>query len=149
MNETVQFTIVSVCGPPPLEEQLLSTVLFFGPLVGISLLLWLRRSPRDAQDVLGSAHGAPASLFQRLLEFSAWLLRAVAVLLLPAGVTAVIHATMFFKPEDFPKLVRHRVLEPSWGWTAAAVLVCTACFISWLRMSTTTERDVLRVRARA
>lgn len=139
------FTIMC---PAPVEHDL-SAMTVLGPLVGIALLLWLKRGPRDAQDVLGSALVAPASRFQRLLGFSSWLLLAVLVLLWPAGVTAMINAAMFFQAEEFPQLVRHRVLEPTWGWSAAAVLACTACFIYWLRTSTSSERDVMRVRARA
>ncbi|WPB77750.1 hypothetical protein KYC5002_01115 [Archangium violaceum] len=144
----MQYQNFTIICPAPVEHDL-SMMLVLGPLVGIPLLLWLKRGPRDAQDVLGSALVAPASRFQRLLGFPAWLLQAVLVLLWPAGVTAIINAAMFFQAEEFPQLVRHRVLEPTWGWTAAAMLVCSACFIHWLRTSTSSERDVLRVRARA
>ncbi|AKJ08428.1 hypothetical protein ATI61_1302 [Archangium gephyra] len=146
MNETT-FTFVSVCGPLSLQDELLEAVLYLGPLVGIPLLLWLRRGPRDDQDVLGSARVAPASLSQRLLDFSGWLLLSGAVLLLPAGVTALIHFMMFFRIEDDLLPMRHRVLEPSWGWTAAAVLLCCARLFLWLR-TPGSEQDVLRVRAR-
>ncbi|OJT19094.1 hypothetical protein BO221_36925 [Archangium sp. Cb G35] len=135
--------------PAPVEDGFLSLVPVVGPLVGIALLLWLKRGPRDAQDVLGSALVAPASRFQRLLGFPVWLLLAGFALLWPAGVTAMINAAMLFQAEEFPQLVRHRVLEPTWGWTAAAMLVCSACFIHWLRTSSSSERDVLRVRAEA
>ncbi|MCY1082918.1 hypothetical protein [Archangium lansingense] len=41
-------------------------------------------------------------------------------------------------------------LEHSWPWIAAAVLVCSACFILLLRTFTSSsERDVLRIGARA
>lgn len=117
----MQFEIVTSFGPPPLEEQFFGMMLFLGPVLGIPLLLWLRRSPRNAEDVLGSALVAPASRFRRLLDFSGWLSLATLLLVPPMGATALIHASMFFKSEE-SDFVRTWSLEPSWVWIAVAVL---------------------------
>ncbi|HSP80369.1 MAG TPA: hypothetical protein VLQ93_17690 [Myxococcaceae bacterium] len=143
----MQFTISSSCGGPSIEAQFFGMMLFLGPVLGIPLLLWLRRSPRNAQDVLGSALVPPASAFRRLLDFSGWLSLAMLLLVPPMGATALIHASMFFR-EDPLAFDRTWRLEPSWAWIAAAVLASSGYFIHWLRTSTS-ERDVLRVGTRA
>ncbi|PTL75378.1 hypothetical protein [Vitiosangium sp. GDMCC 1.1324] len=142
------FTIVSNCGPPPIEDLIRSAFIFMGPLVGIPLLLWLRGSTRDAQDVLGSALAPPAGIFRRLLDSTGWLLRVALALLLPARVTAWILASIFFNPEPTFPSVGVWSIEFSWPWIAAAVLVCSACFIRLLRTSAS-EHDVLRVGVQA
>lgn len=142
----MQFEIVSIGGPPPIWEQILWMALYLGPLVWC-LLRWLRRSPRDAQDVLGSALIPSVSTFSRLLDFSGWLLRATLLLLLPTGVTAVTLVSMFFKLAEPLQSLREWSVGPSSAWVAAAVLVCSGCFIQLLRPSPS-ERDVLRAGAR-
>lgn len=141
------FTVLPACGPPPLGEQMLSTVFVLGPLVVIPLLVWLRWSPRNGRDVLGSAPVAPASRFQRLLGVSGWMLLAPLLLLLPASATALIHASMLFRLEGSLHSPREWVLDPSWGQIAGVVLASSWGLLYWLRTSNS-EQDVLHVQAR-
>jgi amino acid transporter len=142
----MHFSLVE-CGTPPLSEQFLGLVLFLGPVLGAPLLLWLRWRPRNALDVLGSAVVTPPSTFQRVLDFTGWLLLATPLLILAVLATAHIHASMFLRYEEPFFALRKWSVDPSWGQVAAAVLVCSGCFIHWLR-TFTSERDVLRAGTR-
>ncbi|RKH27046.1 hypothetical protein D7Y13_06375 [Corallococcus praedator] len=65
----MQFTLSH---PPPLAEQILHIMLLALLLVGIPLVLWLRRGPRDGRDVLGFAPASPPSSFQGFQERLGW-----------------------------------------------------------------------------
>jgi hypothetical protein len=69
----MQFTIEC---PPPLHVMFLTLVLYLLVPVGLPLLLWLRRSPRNARDVLLAVGRRPAGLLRRGADFIAWLVPA-------------------------------------------------------------------------
>ncbi len=150
----MQFTLAE-CTAPSLGEQLLSMMLFLAPLVGLPLLLWLRRSPRNSRDVLGPSSALPAGCFRHLLDSMDPVLPLSALLLTQVVVTAVIHSTLVLKPEDVlvnlwwnhsfgPGWSWDGDATPVWGWISAAGLVSGCGVIHWLRTNTSAP-DVLRV----
>ena len=74
----MQFTLQDTS--PTLLEMLLGAMLFLAIPVGLPLLLWLRRSPRNARDVLLAMARRPAGLFRRGTDFIAWLMPAGALI---------------------------------------------------------------------
>jgi predicted membrane channel-forming protein YqfA (hemolysin III family) len=148
----MDFSLTTQCYSHPPGYNVLAVMSLLALLVGSPLfLLWLRRSPRNALDVLQAASALPVSSDRRLLDFASWMLEAASLLILPVAGTAMIYATVFF---DWPNDGFYGVVvsgtpaaEPSWGWVAAATLAATACLLRWLRSPA--SPDVLRVRAQA
>jgi hypothetical protein len=117
-----------------LEYFLLVVVLFALP-VGLPMLLWLRRGPRNARDVLSAMARVPAGLICRCADFITWLVSAASLigLQLLGMLTAFLMVT--FDSDESP-----------W-WLAAPALAAGILLLAWMRLAhgPRTARDVLRI----
>ncbi|CAM3364686.1 hypothetical protein G4177_18400 [Corallococcus sp. ZKHCc1 1396] len=149
----MQFTIAD---PEPVSEfEVFAWMMFWAALlVGVPLLRWLMRSPRDGRDVLGSASVSPRSFSQGLQDLMGWACLAVlftAPLLL--GMAFVIQMeSQFFEPiaATLGGSVPSALVDVpfTWGLFAAMTVLGALLRAGWLRRNPS-ERDVLHVRAHA
>ena len=145
----MDFTLTHACGPPSMAQELSGAQVLLIPLVWVGMLLWLRRSPRDARDVLGAQAAAPASRWSRLRGFSGGLVRT-AVLFVPfQAVLFQLYLWFAFGPKYCAFCPRDTPGEPSQLPFVVLTLVGAGALLVWLRKPALQVRDVLRVDARA
>jgi hypothetical protein len=138
----MQFTLVDDA-PPALLIVLLA---LWGPLlipVGLPLLLWLRRSPRQTRDVLLAVVRTPAGLVRRSLDFLGWLFAAASLVGGQLLVMALMFSTLrFFLESDSPR-------GEGTGWIVMPTLAGGLALVLWmvLERGPRAAHDVLHVRA--
>lgn len=118
-----------------LGEFILGFVLFALP-VGLPLLIWLRRTPRNARDVLLAVARTPAGIIRRCADFIVWLVPAASIV----GLQLLVMLTTFV-------MVTFDSHESPW-WFASPALTAGILLIAWMRLarSPRAARDVLHIR---
>ncbi|RKH14005.1 hypothetical protein D7X74_20780 [Corallococcus sp. CA047B] len=150
----MQFTIVDCPPPPTPAEVFLWMMLWSALLVGIPLLRWLMRSPRDGRDILGSAPASPRSFFQGFRDLMGWACLAVLFSgpLLVAMAVVIKADAVFFDHADATlggSVINLLVDTPfTWGLFAAMTVLGALLRVRWLQ-GDAPHRDVLNPRTHA
>jgi len=138
----MQFTLDE---QPTLLQMLLQLIVFLLIPVGMPLLLWLRRSPRNARDVLLAVARTPAGVIRRCVDFVGWLVSAVSLvglqLLGMLGAASLVGVLMMSGSID---------ADEGPGWFASPVLAAGILLLAWMRLAhgPCAARDVLRITVR-
>jgi len=113
--------------------------------VGMPLLLWLRRNPRNARDVLLAVARTPAGILRRCVDFGGWLVSVVSLMALQllgmlgaASLAGVLVMSGSIGADEGP-----------W-WFASPVLTAGILLLAWMRLAhgPRAARDVLRITER-
>ena len=136
----MEFTLIEDAPPSVFELLFGGWALFLIP-VGVPLLIWLRRNPRQSRDVLLAVARAPAGLVRRGIDFLGWLFTAASLV----GAQLLVMALMlrmlrFFLESDVPG-------GEGTGWLIAPTLAGGLMFVAWMvwERGPRTAHDVLHV----